>query len=244
MVYIGIMEPNISTSQKDMSHPLTTVTPLSKTLAAIVFIVLPFVGFYLGYINTPAAEVIIVESQAAPVATSSKQTKRSFLGGEIPENWSEYTRSETPWVTADNYYSDETITYSFGSTRVSFPPNFEQVNIRFMTKASGDSFIKDADSHDILVEQKTFDEVPLTVIYWPLDENGQATILGTGGTDYIMQIPKEHAAYPGVAGYLHISKVGRGDAEFEKAFEHFIDSIDFKQAQNLDWIDYATMGSY
>jgi hypothetical protein len=31
-----------------ISKSLTTVTPLSKTLAAILFITLPFVGFYLG----------------------------------------------------------------------------------------------------------------------------------------------------------------------------------------------------
>lgn len=41
------MEENIVT-QTPKPNPLTTVTPLSKTLALILFIALPFLGFYLG----------------------------------------------------------------------------------------------------------------------------------------------------------------------------------------------------
>lgn len=228
-------------AEKTFTRHFTEVTPLSKTLAAIVFIVLPFVGVYLGYHYAPAPEIILTDSVLTPPATTAEQTKGSFLGGEIPENWSVYTRSETPWVNADNFFSEETIAYSFGASQVSFPPNFEQVNIRFMTEDGGKNFINDASLHNIPVEQKSFDDVPLTLIRWPLDENGQATILGTGGTDYLMQIPIEHSAYPGATGYVMINKVGLGDEEFEEAFAHYLDTIDFKRAQTLDWIDYATM---
>lgn len=34
--------------KKKLPKSLTTITPLSKTIAFILFIVLPFVGFYLG----------------------------------------------------------------------------------------------------------------------------------------------------------------------------------------------------
>ncbi|HNQ16621.1 MAG TPA: hypothetical protein PKJ26_01220 [Candidatus Woesebacteria bacterium] len=35
------------------TNPLTTVTTLSKVLAAVLFIVLPFIGAYLGYLYFP-----------------------------------------------------------------------------------------------------------------------------------------------------------------------------------------------
>lgn len=35
-------------ARRPMSHHFTTVTPLSKTIAFILFITLPFLGFFLG----------------------------------------------------------------------------------------------------------------------------------------------------------------------------------------------------
>ena len=36
------------TKKKRLPKSLTTVTPLSKTIAFILFILMPFIGFYLG----------------------------------------------------------------------------------------------------------------------------------------------------------------------------------------------------
>ena len=62
------MEPNQQpqpTPQKKLPSWLTTVTPLSKILAMILFITFPFVGFYLGMkyqeritVNTPSIPAI------------------------------------------------------------------------------------------------------------------------------------------------------------------------------------------
>lgn len=35
-------------ARRPMSHHFTTVTPLSKTIAFILFVTLPFLGFFLG----------------------------------------------------------------------------------------------------------------------------------------------------------------------------------------------------
>lgn len=37
-----------SKSSRPLSHHFTTVTPLSKTIAFILFISLPFLGFFIG----------------------------------------------------------------------------------------------------------------------------------------------------------------------------------------------------
>ena len=64
----------------------TTVTPLSKTLAAILFVVLPFFGFYLGIQYqkgvSPNQEQIKVQTRIAP-STSLQPTitEGSFCGG-------------------------------------------------------------------------------------------------------------------------------------------------------------------
>lgn len=51
-------DPAVSTSNESWHAPLSKVTWLSKITAAIVFITLPFVGFWVGYNNAPQAEII------------------------------------------------------------------------------------------------------------------------------------------------------------------------------------------
>jgi hypothetical protein len=48
--------------------PLNRVTVLSKVIAVIVFITLPFVGFWVGYNYTPREEVLPIERLATPDA--------------------------------------------------------------------------------------------------------------------------------------------------------------------------------
>lgn len=53
------MEPN--KNQASWREQLNKVTPLSRTLAAILFVVLPFIGGWIGYRYAPA-KVVIVET--------------------------------------------------------------------------------------------------------------------------------------------------------------------------------------
>lgn len=82
-------------------NPLTTVTPFSKALALILFITLPFVGFYLGmnYQNllTPSSR-----SSISIVPPETLQTKTSF---------SNLNNQSTPTTTNDT-------TPKMGRTRI------------------------------------------------------------------------------------------------------------------------------
>lgn len=78
------MEPNQqqqSVQQKKLPSWLTTLTPFSKTLAMVLFISLPFLGFYLGYkysekINIPNQIVVQMPQNSA----SEKKSKNELLG--------------------------------------------------------------------------------------------------------------------------------------------------------------------
>jgi putative hemolysin len=48
-------------NMKNLPKSLTTVTPLSKFLAGTLFILLPFLGFYLGYTYSELTTVIPIE---------------------------------------------------------------------------------------------------------------------------------------------------------------------------------------
>lgn len=81
------MEENISeTSPKP--NPLTTVTPLSKTLALILFVVLPFLGFYLGMRYQLALSV--------PVPTSLVNTNQVNRTNNSFANLTQPQASPTP----------------------------------------------------------------------------------------------------------------------------------------------------
>ena len=71
------MEPNQQPEpvpQKKLPSWLTTVTPFSKALAMIVFIILPFLGFYLGMqyqqkITVSVPEALEVQKNITPMPT-------------------------------------------------------------------------------------------------------------------------------------------------------------------------------
>jgi hypothetical protein len=50
-------EPGVTAESKP--SVLTTVTPLSKYLAMVLFIILPFVGGYVGYTFAPEKVVVL-----------------------------------------------------------------------------------------------------------------------------------------------------------------------------------------
>lgn len=60
-----------------LSKTWTTVTPLSKTIAMILFIALPFIGFYVGY-NFPHSNNLLTNKSALapqPLSTTTLNTQ-------------------------------------------------------------------------------------------------------------------------------------------------------------------------
>lgn len=85
---IIVAEPVIKTP-----HPVNQVTPLSKYLALVIFVTLPFVGAYIGYQLAPEkvveVQVMTTEIQPAAVETKTVSTntvrspERILFNGEI-----------------------------------------------------------------------------------------------------------------------------------------------------------------
>lgn len=64
------MEPNNTPSRlRNITAPLLRVTPLSRALAMLVFIALPFLGGYVGYRSAPQKTVYIESSTETNVET-------------------------------------------------------------------------------------------------------------------------------------------------------------------------------
>jgi hypothetical protein len=68
----------VSASKKwQLPESLTTITPLSKTLALVLFILLPFIGFFLGvryqqHCQSAYSPPVII-NQATPIPTPKQQ---------------------------------------------------------------------------------------------------------------------------------------------------------------------------
>ena len=84
-----------SKSKNFKSH-FTEVTSFSKIAAASAFIILPFVGFYLGtkYSNEAVQVYNPSKSQVKEVESQATHYKKTFLDGEIPKSWSTYHASD------------------------------------------------------------------------------------------------------------------------------------------------------
>lgn len=223
-------------AEKTFTRHFTEITPLSKTLAAIILIILPFVGFYLGYRYAPATEVSVAESAPTPLASSTPQTKRSYLGGEIPISWSNYDMGDIiildTWPPAGGKHM--TVVNSIAANKITFGDwNSEQIDIYYLDTAGKGAYLenaRDPEQIDVTIAEKFFDEVPVTVITWPLD-NGEVTKGGTGGSSYLFQTSE----WNGEPFYVLISKQAFGDPTFEQAFAHYLDTIDFKKLQKDPW---------
>jgi hypothetical protein len=92
------MEPQITNTTKQF---LTKVTPLSKALAAILFIVLPFVGLYIGYAFAPEkvveVEKIIEIERVNPAPTTVDAVPKSIddnVNLDIEEKLKEFRDTE------------------------------------------------------------------------------------------------------------------------------------------------------
>jgi len=62
-----------ATMSKNINNSFTTVTPVSKVLAAVLFIILPFIAFYLGmmYQDSISPKQVMVTTAAKPVSHST-----------------------------------------------------------------------------------------------------------------------------------------------------------------------------
>lgn len=138
------MEENvIETTPKP--NPLTTVTPLSKALALILFIALPFVGFYLG--TGFGSSTTHLETDQQPLSSSSSQS----LSEPNPQTPPEVKLLTTP-ITIKRWQ-----TYRNGRVRFEYPETW---------KAKIDETGQDKD---------TFSETALDVMFTTdiLDERGE-----------------------------------------------------------------------
>jgi hypothetical protein len=218
---------------------VTEVTSLSKVLAAIIFITLPFLGFYLGrqYPNQTVTETNTSVSDSVP----SLLYKKTLLGGEIPVGWSEYRAGDVVLVETwpDTDFRSSLI--GFSSDWVSYGDwNVNQVDVYIMTEQAANSYFDNAkrmaqNDPGMIIEEKRFDDVPVTVVTWPLDE-GYVTKGGTGGSSYTFKTD----AYSDKPSYIIIEKQARGDQFFEDSFAHFIETLDFKKLQDspyYSWIE-------
>ena len=221
------------------SNLFTSVTPFSKTLAGIIFVALPFVGFYLGYTYAPPEVVTVAESTTAPMATSTKQTKRSFLGGEIPVSWSNYDMGDInildTWPPTGGKYMN--VVHSIAADEIVFGDwNAEQIDILYLNEQGKNAFVanaRDPQQSEVTISEKSFDGVPVTIIMWPLD-NGQVTKGGTGGSSYLFQASETG----GNPLFILIDKQALGDPAFEQAFAHYLDTVDFKKLQADPWYSW------
>lgn len=74
-------------------HPVNQITPLSKYLALALFVILPFVGAYVGYQLAPEKVVIMpisVTKEEVPVSQGKIQSLRYINSGD----WNEYVTDE------------------------------------------------------------------------------------------------------------------------------------------------------
>lgn len=82
--------PAVNSAQKEsILAPLHKVTPVSRVLAAVVFIALPFLGFWLGaksnVNNVPPAVSVVVDPVSQSGSTTPSSTVKSSVNTEFSE---------------------------------------------------------------------------------------------------------------------------------------------------------------
>jgi hypothetical protein len=81
------MEPQINEAQ-NVIEPLTKVTPLSKYLAMALFIILPFVGGYIGYMYAPEKVVEVVkEVEVGGIVEVPQSTQSEIVTYSLRANY-------------------------------------------------------------------------------------------------------------------------------------------------------------
>lgn len=231
------MEPennlNQNTTEQTMRfESLRRVTPLSKYLAMILFIIMPFIGGWIGYVYAP--EKVAIPQQVIQIENDNETdaVKKSFYGGEIPSSWSQYTNFEAPPLGGIASLRTS-IKFSFAENHVTVSDwNAKQVNFYLMTENAANDYIAETKAWALIdggieITEEQLGGAPAIVIKWPL-YNGEVTKAGTGGTSYLIRLP-----YQDSAEYLFIEKQAKGNDHFEKAFSHYIFTADFTEQPGL-----------
>jgi hypothetical protein len=118
---------HLAMAKKVLPKWATTVTPFSKYLAMVLFILFPFVGFYLGYqagVNHPATTLPATKLIAYPTVIPTPTISLSEMPDEL-----KVSRSVTSLVQKTNNpmvpfktISDPTIVQKLYSTILALPP--------------------------------------------------------------------------------------------------------------------------
>ena len=241
-------ENNLSTVSEEIAtkHPVFLVTRISKYLAMLLFVIMPFIGGWIGYQHA-AGRVVEVEKSIignTPVeigdATSEQKYKETFLGGEIPFDWSELSVSETI-VQKGELPNLSNVRYSIAPGTITFGDGaWEQVDFYFLGEGVAEELISKANQEDgVQISESTLGGRPAVIIQYPLDNN-EVTKAGTGGLDYIIDIPEDQIHHSNHPTHLLINKWALGDKFFEENFKHYLETADFKDANSVAEVKPAT----
>lgn len=218
------IEIDSQTESPKKFEQLHKVTPLSKYLAMILFILMPFVGGWIGFLSAPEKVVyvdnIIIKEKIVEVAPPVVY-ESVFQGGEIPSHWPTINHGEKPFVNGVSR------AYSFSDGHLTFSDvSWGQIDFYYLKDEAAVSYVvQKAADRGAIISETEIQGIPATKIEWPLDENGEVSKAGTGGVEYIIEDSiVHHESHP---QFIHIVKQARGDEVFEAAFQRYMDTADF-----------------
>jgi hypothetical protein len=174
-------------------------------------------------------------TSATPATDTANNLKKVSLTAylysvavEVPETWSAYSAgseavilktapADTP---AKAHLSLSKSTVQFGDT------NWDQIDFTLYEGDRSDvvNLAKSKVGAGETLSQETVGGLPAQVITYPLD-NGQVTKGGTGGKTYYLTVPARGNAG---AYTVRINKQAKGDAAFEAAVTHLLQTIKFQ----------------
>ena len=159
---------------------LKSVTIVSKYLALILFVSLPFIGAYVGYQFAPI-QIVEIEKTSSPVFRDSTFELSRFLfdyeavqTGQIIEGFEVLEKNEQPYITTMTLRSAESV-----------GKKLEGKLTAFYTEYSGDymlSFTPYTDSYDDIPYPQNID-IPGSFIVSQIDSNVEVIIDGVCGDD-------------------------------------------------------------
>jgi hypothetical protein len=153
--------------------------------------------------------------------------KASFLGGFIPADWHEISM-------LDNEYSEgKSRRYSFSPNAIYFGDiSWDQVDFYLLAEGAAETLINEvAAEADVIISSSTIGTAPVIRIQYPLD--GDATTkAGTGGTSYIIEMPKNQIQNESDPRHVLIVKQALAEEDFEKGFQHYLETVDLSNLFN------------
>jgi hypothetical protein len=217
----------------NLKNQFTEVTKFSKVVAAIVFITLPFVGFYIGTrYGTETVVINQVSSQVIDTKVQESQYKKTHYGdGEIPLSWSTAHAADVSLVDTwpvKNYPLNQAFFSISADDIVFYGWNADQIDLYRLSSKAGKEYqnhvneMAKGDSK-ISIEQRLINGSQSHVITWPLD-NGEVTLAGSGGQDILISMGSSTESH-----YILIRKQALGDKAFEEAFSRYIDTFDISK---------------